>query len=88
MSQHIWLKTKDSQMVAKCVYFRAPYSTRHLRQLAENEKDTTISLIWPGQSAQVLVSFALQKSLEPLAASPEKNHMCLKLAQMAPHHFQ
>ncbi len=53
------------------VYFRAPYSTRHSRQLNLNREDTIISLIRPGQSAQVLNRFARQKSMEPLAASSE-----------------
>ncbi len=65
------LRQNNVQMNAKCVYFRAPYSTRHSRRLNSNRKDKFISLIRPGQSAQVLIRFARQKSLGSLAASPK-----------------
>ncbi len=65
-----WRQT-DSRMKARCVYSRAPFSTRHSRQLNSNRKDPTISLIWPGQDAEVHNRFARQKLLEPLAASLE-----------------
>ncbi len=83
-------RQNDSQIKAECVYFRAPHSTRHLRQLNSNRKDTTVSLIWPGRDAEVHNRFACKKLLEPLGASSEwqsQYHMCQNLAQMAPHHW-
>jgi hypothetical protein len=64
-------RQNDSRMKARRVYFRAPYSTRHSGQLNSNRKDTTVSLIRPGQDTEVHNRFAREKSLEPLAASSE-----------------
>jgi hypothetical protein len=42
-------------------------------------KDTTISLIRPGQDAEVQNRFAREKLLEPLAANSEGQITCAKI---------
>ncbi len=55
--------TTDSEWRQKVsIYFRAPSSARHLRQLNSQQKDMTVSLIQTGQDAMTQARFARQKT--------------------------
>ncbi len=71
MSQQKRLKTKRFTNGCRMCLFQSFLLNKALETTDSNREDTTISLIRAGRDAQVLNSFARQKSLEPLAASSE-----------------